>query len=172
MLMCGARANRESSPYYKAPSQSFGALSYNDPVDLVAAWVAARERGDVRAATALCAEDLRFETGGERGEVFELSGRDAIAEQVFTTPAPPFPPSDVLRPLHLVAKSDGGGRNGTSAYIVARELRLQQQRLRQEFTVISLKGWKNAMIILRIAVARDALRTEELISAESTKWSI
>ena len=45
---------------------------------------------------------------------------------------------------------------------VAREVRLQRYKLRQEFTVINLKGWRNAMIILRIAVTRDLLRDEDI----------
>ena len=166
LLMCGQRRPEETKAF-KASSpleqhSSFGALAHADPVELVAAWVSAREQGDAKLATALCAEDLRFESGGEVAEYFEISGRDAIAEEIFSTPAPPFPQQDVLKSLHLVAKSDGGGRSATSAYIVAREVRLQRYKLRQEFTVINLKGWRNAMIILRIAVTRDLLRDEDI----------
>ena len=39
---------------------------------------------------------------------------------------------------------------------------MQRYKLRQEFTVINLKGWRNAMIILRIAVTRDLLRDEDI----------
>ena len=167
LLMCGHRREPPSYEYdYRPgprlkPSSSFGALQHSNPVDLVAAWVLARERGDVEAATNLCAEDLRFEVYGEGDECYELAGRDTIAEEVFQTPAPSFEAADVYADLHLVAKSGGGERGGTSAYVVARDLRLPQHRLRQEFTVISLKGWKNAMIILRIVVTRRALRDDE-----------
>lgn len=166
-LLCGHRreAPLVDEPRAAAPlskSDSFGALAHADPVDLVAAWVAARERGDARLATELCAEDLRFEASTEVGDIFELTGREEIADQIFETPAPPFAPDDVLRPLHLVAASSGGGEHRTSAYIVARELRLQHHRLRQEFTVISLKGWRNAMIILKIQVTRMLLSDEEI----------
>ena len=176
LLICG---NRKPDPGAKLRATSpleqrtsFGALAHADPVDLVSAWIAAREKGDVKLATALCAEDLHFESGGEASEYFEISGRDSIAREIFGTPAPPLPPRDVIKALHLVAKSDGSTRSTTSAYIVARELRIQEWKLRQEFTVINLKGWRNAMIILRIAVTRGRLQDDDLeMLATEKPWA-
>ena len=127
-MWCGSCTGRTNPPEFAtARDSSFGALAYADPVDLCAAWVAAREDGDVKFATAFCAEDLRFESDGD----VEIIGRDAVAERLFAQPAPSISAADMLHPLHLVGKSD-------YAFIVAREFRMRGFILRQEFTVISL----------------------------------
>ena len=144
------------------PSVLFGALAYADPLDLVSAFVQARELGDYNLAVQLCAEDLHFEYGSVGSPEFvEVAGRDTIAQEMFGTPAPGIPKADLLKPLHVAATGDGG-----RACVVARELRLQRFKLRQEYTVISLKGWRNAMQILRITVSRELLQEEAAPAAK------
>ena len=147
------RMTPPSSPLVRSDS-TFDVLAYDAPTDLVAAWIDARERGDIKLATALCAEDLTIEYGDMNQSHAcnaEVHGRSTIAERLFATPAPAA--AEVLKAPHLIAQQG-------DASVVAREWINTKGgvRMRQEFTVINLSGWKdlNAMQILRIVVTRAA----------------
>lgn len=141
--ICGAgRKGAAQEEDIQASQTPFGALAHSTPMELVSAWLHARESGDVWVAGSLCAEDLVFES-----EHSVMVGRDDIVEAVFVTPAPRITVTDILTPLHVVASSG-------KATVVAREIRVWHEEIRQEFTVIALKGWRGAMLIARIVVCK------------------